>query len=169
MFAECRNYLMNKLKDSGIHMEPVTSMKALRLYGDSHLAAVLFEEESINRCGSKSIYKDQTGASKQRKKIFNRELTFTVVIGEYDPEKAGAIYEEFLKNIGRGFYIDGNFVSLEPLEAEWVENADSILKAKIAIQLRVTFYGGIYADTGRINTGTKKMDIEVMKDRDKNG
>ena len=31
-------------------------------------------------------------------------------------------------------------------EADWVEEGDSVLKAKIAVQFDVTFEGGIYAD-----------------------
>lgn len=32
-------------------------------------------------------------------------------------------------------------------EADWVEEGDSVLKAKIAVQFDVTFEGGIYADS----------------------
>ncbi|MDR2024027.1 MAG: SON protein [Hungatella sp.] len=161
MFYECRKFLIDKLKESGIRMEPITSTKKLNTYTDSHVGAVLFHEENLNRNGSKRLYEDQTGAARRRRKIFDRNLSFGVVIGEYDPQKAEIIYEEFLRNLGSGLYIDGNFIYAEPSDAEWAEGEDSILKAKIAVQLKVTFSGGVYRDTDYLDIGGKQLDIKT--------
>lgn len=164
MFFECRKYLIDKLKDSGIHMEPITSSKKLNIYQDSHVGAVLFHEENLSRNGSKKSFKDQTGASGKRQKVFDRNLSFDVVIGEYDPQKAEIIYEEFLRSLERGLYVDGNYIDVEPSDAEWAESDDSILKAKIAVQLRVTFFSGVYKDKDYLNISGKQLDIVVKKE-----
>ncbi|WP_270815172.1 SON protein [Hungatella effluvii] len=163
MFEPCRKYLIDTLKDSGIHMEPITSMKRLQLYGNSHVGAVLFEDETLRRNGSKRNYVDQGGASRKRRRLFDRDLTFQVVIGEYDPIRLDEIYQEFLKRLGHGLYVDGNFIAAEPSDVDWVEEADSILKAKIALKVAVTFYGGIYKDSDRLNLGSKTLHIRADK------
>ena len=45
MYAKCREYLIDRLRASGIQMEPITSLKKLQLYRNSHVGAVLFDEE----------------------------------------------------------------------------------------------------------------------------
>ena len=50
--------------------------------------------------------------------------------------------------------MDGNWVNIVVGEADWVEEGDSILKAKVAVQFDITFEGGIYEDRD-----IKPMDI----------
>lgn len=64
------------------------------------------------------------------------------------------ILENFLRNLKKGIDVDGNWVNIVVGEADWVEEGDSILKAKVAVQFDITFEGGIYQDRD-----IKPMDI----------
>ncbi|EPR07767.1 hypothetical protein [Ruminiclostridium papyrosolvens] len=147
MFTECREYLLTKLKEAGIHSKPYTSMKRLRASQETHVGAVLFEEESFNRSGTKTIFSDQTGERHKRRKIFSRETTFSVIIGDPDPTKTETIFEAFLRIIDSGIYINGDYTPIQVEEAEWVDDDDSILKAKVAVNFKVKFLGGVYKDS----------------------
>ena len=51
MFAECQQFLKEALKEAGIRTLPITTMKQLKLCADSHIGAILFEEETLTRSG----------------------------------------------------------------------------------------------------------------------
>ncbi|PYG86734.1 hypothetical protein LY28_02760 [Ruminiclostridium sufflavum DSM 19573] len=157
MFTECREYLIEKLREAGIRSKPYTSMKKLRTSQEAHIGAVLFEEEVFDRSGAKTRYSDQTGAQHKRRKIFSRETTFSVVIGDPDPKKTEDIFEAFLSALDKGIYMDGNYTPIEVEESEWVDDDDSILKAKVAVNVKVKFAGGVYKDTDF----AKLADIEI--------
>ena len=70
-----------------------------------------------------------------------------MIIGDYTEDAAEAMFERFLSGLGSGIMVDGNFVPLEVEGADWVDSDDSILKAKVAVQIKVRFDGGIYRDT----------------------
>ena len=53
-----------------------------------------------------------------------------------------------MASLDRGIYIDGNFVPIEIEGADWVDKDDSLLKAQVAVQVMITFNGGVYCDTG---------------------
>lgn len=114
---------------------------------ESHVGAVIFQSESISRNGSKTRYKDQEGAQKKRRRIFDRDLSFGVTIGDYTDEAVETIYSAFLASLDEGIYVDGNYVPVEVSAADWVDSDDSILRAKVAMQVIVTFHGGSYQDT----------------------
>ncbi|CAH8248798.1 hypothetical protein WJ0W_006768 [Paenibacillus melissococcoides] len=101
-------------------------------------------------------------AKHKRRKMFERETTFVVVIGEYSQEQADAIFEAFLALLDPGILIDGNYTALEVEEADWVDKEDSILQAKIAVQLKVTFRGGVYKDTdfAKVNYHVRSIEKE---------
>ena len=84
-----------------------------------------------------------------------------MIIGEYTAEKAEEIYERFLRTVERGLYIDGNFTGAEIEGADWVEKEDSILKAKVAVQVKVRFDGGVYRDTGYIDISEKDLGVQI--------
>ena len=42
-------------------MEPITSLKKLQLYRNSHVRAILFDEETLERDGSRRVLKTRTG------------------------------------------------------------------------------------------------------------
>lgn len=151
MFTECREHLIEKLKEAGIRSKPYTSMKKLRASQEAHIGAVLFEEETFDRSGAKKYYSDQTGAQHKRRKVFSRETTFSVIIGDPDPLKTEEFFEAFLRALDKGIYIDGNYTALEVGDAEWVDDDDSILKAKVAVNVKIKFMGGVYKDTDFAN------------------
>lgn len=147
LYACSKQYLLDKLKEAGLKTKPYTTQKSLERSQDSHIGAILFEAETFNRNGSKIRYSDQTGARKKRRKVFDRGLSFTVIIGEYSEDAAEAMFERFLSSLDSGIMVDGNFVPIEVEGADWVDSDDSILKAKVAVQIKVRFDGGIYRDT----------------------
>ncbi len=157
MFTECREYLIGKLKEAGIRSNPYTSMKKLRASQEAHIGAVLFEGEAFDRSGAKTIYSDQTGVQHKRRKVFSRETTFSVIIGDPDPKKTEVFFEAFLSALDKGIYINGNYTPIEVEEAEWVDEDDSILKAKVAVNVKIKFIGGVYKDTDF----AKLSDVEV--------
>lgn len=148
LYAESKAYLLAKLKEAGLKSKPYTTIKGLEKSQESHVGAVIFEKEVISRNGSKKLYKDQEGAQKKRRKVFNRNLTFTVTIGDYTDDAVEAMFEKFLASLDRGIWVDGDFVPLEAEGADWVNKDDSILKAQVAVQVAITFEGGLYKDTG---------------------
>lgn len=146
MFNECRNYLIAQLKAAGIKTPIITSFKQLKASGESHIGAVLPEDELLSRSGSKTIYKDADGKHR-RTKVFDREIVFVVMIGDYDEIKCETIYENFVTGLDRGLAVDGNYTPIELEKTEWVVKADSLLQSKLAVQFPVRFLGGIYRDT----------------------
>lgn len=141
-----KNYLITKLKESGIKSQVYTNMKKLKQANEPHLGAVLRNGESFERSGSKTNYVDQQGQRMRRVKLWNRDTTLRVIIADTSEEKVEEILEEFLILLGKGVAVDGNWVNIVVGEADWVEEGDSVLKAKIAVQFDVTFEGGIYQD-----------------------
>lgn len=147
LYAESKAYLLAKLKEAGLKSKPYTTIKGLEKSQESHVGAVIFEEEAISRNGSKKLYKDQEGAQKKRRKVFNRNLTFTVTIGDYTDDAVETMFEKFLASLDRGIWVNGDFVPVEVGGADWVNKDDSILKAQVAVQVAITFEGGLYKDT----------------------
>lgn len=148
LYTESKAYLLAKLKEAGLKTKPYTTIKGLEKSQESHIGAVIFEKETISRNGSKKLYKDQEGAQKKRRKVFDRKLTFTVTIGDYTDDAVETMFEKFLASLDRGIWVDGDFVPLEAEGADWVNKDDSILKAQVAVQVAITFEGGLYKDTG---------------------
>lgn len=160
MYTESKQYLVQKLKEAGLKSNPYTSEKALEKSQESHIGAVLFESEAILRNGSKTHYRDQQGAQKKRRKVFDRGLTFTVIIGDYSDEAVEAMFERFLGSLDEGIDINGDFVPIEVEGADWVDKDDSILKAKVAVQIKITFNGGLYRDTGFAKLSELETSVE---------
>lgn len=152
MIGQCKDYLCQKLQDAGIKSKIYTSMKRLKASQESHIGAVMFEGDNFSRSGSKKIYVDDGGDKQKRRKVFDRQTAFVVVIGEYEQDKCEKIFEDFMRSLDRGIVIDGNFAPIEAEEAEWVDEDDSILKAKVAVQVKIRFDGGIYKDTAYAKT-----------------
>ena len=137
----------SKRTDEGGKSKPYTTQKALEKSQESHIGAVLFESETLLRNGSKTRYRDQEGAQKKRRKVFDRALAFTVIIGDYTDEAVESMFGAFLSSLDRGIYVNGDFVPIEVEGADWVDKDDSILKAQVAVQIKIRFDGGVYRDT----------------------
>ena len=74
-------------------------------------------------------------------------MTFNVVIGDYSIGDVEETFDKFLRCLPSGLYVDGNYVSIEARSADWLDEEDSILRAKCAVQIKVVCDGGIYVDT----------------------
>lgn len=149
-----RNYIVETLKSSGIKSQVYTNMKKLKQGNEVHVGAVLRNGETFTRSGSKRKFVDQEGRQKRRVKLWERNTSLHVVIADTSEENVEKILEEFLRNLKKGIDVDGNWVNIVVGEADWVEEGDSILKAKVAVQFDITFEGGIYEDRN-----IKPMDI----------
>lgn len=149
-----RNYIVETLKNSGIKSQVYTNMKKLKQGNEVHVGAVLRNGETFTRSGSKRKFVDQEGRQKRRVKLWDRNTSLHVVIADTSEEKVEEILEAFLRNLKKGMDVDGNWVNIVVGEADWVEEGDSILKAKVAVQFDITFEGGIYEDRD-----IKPMDI----------
>lgn len=139
-------YLINVLKESGIRSNVYTSFKKLKQGNELQMAAVLRNSETFGRSGSKKTYTDQEGRQKRRAKLWDRTTSVNVVIADTTEAKVEDILEKFLRRIGKGIEVDGNWTDIEIGDVDWVEEEDSILKARVAIQFEVTLKGGIYED-----------------------
>lgn len=164
MLTECRKVLIENLQHAGFKRGQIyTSKKKLSICNESRVAAVLFESDDIAVHRSKRIYVLEGEKHKRRKK-YDREVSFNVVIGEYELEKVEDIYNHFLEELQEGIYVSGNYVEIVPQKAEWFEDEDTILKSKCAVQLNVVFKGGVYKDSGF--TQVSEFDIAVEKERE---
>lgn len=94
-----REFLVQTLKNSGVHGKIHETLKSLKLCKEIQLGAVLRVNESFRRSGSKKKYTDQEGHRKQRSKLFERVTTLHVVIADSDEEKVDDILTEFLRNV----------------------------------------------------------------------
>ena len=91
LYTQAKAYLVGKLKEAGLKTKPYTTMKSLSRSLESHVGAVLPGTEMIARNGSKTIYQDQEGAQHKRRKLFDRNVTFQVVLGDYTDDKVEAM------------------------------------------------------------------------------
>ena len=85
-----------------------------------------------------------------------------------DEEKLEELLEGFLSNLERGFYDDGgNWVDVTPVETDWVDEDDCVMKAKMAVQIKVVCKYGIYKDVAAWTSpeGTE-MELTTGKDED---
>lgn len=155
-----RDFLVQNLRDAGVHGRIHESLKSLKNCSEVHVGAVLRAGEEFTRSGTKRRYTDRQGQRRQRNRLLKRITMLHVLIADTDEAKVEGILERFLENISKGFAADGNWIDLEIGEADWVERDDSILKSKIAVEFDVILTGGIYTDTdiitakaGSIGTG----------------
>lgn len=146
MFTECQGELIRALKAAGCEREPFLSLKNMQLSAESRISAVLCEEELVERDSGKKSYTAAGGERLKRCKLYSRNITYTVIIGNYEQVRAEQTYEKFLEELATGIYVDGNYVAIEPSEAQWMGEKDHILQAKVAVQLKVSCQGGLYQD-----------------------
>lgn len=172
LYAACKQYLIEKLKQAGVQTRIYTTHKALEKCVESHVGAVLFEREDCARNGSKKRFRDEEGAKHKRRRVYDRSLTFSTVIGEYTDDAAEEIFERFLASLDAGLYVDGNFVEITVEGSDWVDAGDSLLRAKVAVQTAVTFHGGLYRDTSYAplrHVEVKEVERNMMRKEPANG
>lgn len=158
MVLECREYLIDLLKKSGVRTNIITNWKRLQLNQEAHLGAVCFQSDEFSRDGSKKYF-EEDGKRKIRTKKFQRETVFSIVIGEYTMEKCEAIFESFMKYIDKGIYLDGNYVEIETFEMDWVDKEETTLKSSMAANFKVKFIGGMYED--KVLSDIPEIEINV--------
>ncbi len=162
MYTECQAELVRALKAAGCEKEPFLSMKRMAASAESRISAVLCENDQVERTGGKKFYTSEEGKRRLRRKRYERDIVYTVVIGDFSQEKAEDTYEKFLLELKNGIYVDGNYVSINPSDSSWTAEKDHILYAKVAVQVKITCHGGLYqdADAGRV----ADVDIDVGKE-----
>lgn len=156
-----KNYLIEKLKEAGIKSQIYTNMKKLKTCSESHLGAVLRAGETFSRSNSKKKYSDD-GTARRRIRYFDRETKLKVIIADNTEEKVELILTKFLVGIGKGLEVDKEWIEIEVGDADWVENGDSILKSKIAVELEITFKGSVYVDR---QMRQKELEVSISKER----
>ncbi len=143
-----KEYLEAALKEGGMTGRIYASVKELKHAQGTNYGAVLRGKDKPTRSKSKKYYKDEEDRSMLRHKPYDMETTYNVVIAAATEEKAEEVLEGFLKAVGRGYYDDGgNWVAVEPEETDWVDEDDSVMKAKVAVQVAVICRYGLYIDT----------------------
>ena len=120
---------------------------------------MLFEKEQLEKDKWKRIFYSDDG-KKKRRKLYKRELTFNVIIADADIDAVESIYEKFLEQLPDGIYVDGNWTELIPEEADWLDDEDTILSAKCAVQFLVRCTGGIYKDTDFRRIENVQVEVE---------
>ncbi len=159
MYTACQEELVRALKAAGCEKEPFLTMKRLQNSAESRISAVLCEEEQLERNAGRKYY-TADGNSHKRAKIFDRNIVYTVIIGDFTQDKAEETYENFLLALVRGIYVDGNYVAIEPSEAQWMGEKDYILNAKVVVQVKITCSGGLYRDTDMAKISDIKTDVK---------
>lgn len=162
MFVECQKELIKVLKASGCEKQPFTSKKKMETSAESRISAVLCEEETLERHKGGKVFTDAGGKKHKRTRVYNRDIAYTVVIGEYSNDRLEEIYEKFLAGFPDGIYVDGNYVAFGLSETEWMAEKDHILHAKVAVQVKVICRGGLYKDTDMVRL--KDIGVEVGKE-----
>jgi len=89
-------------------------------------------------------------------------IKLKVIIADNTEEKVELILTKFLVGIGKGLEVDKEWIEIEVGDADWVENGDSILKSKIAVELEITFKGSVYVDR---QMRQKELEVSISKER----
>lgn len=161
-------FLEAALKAGGLTKSIYTSLKQLKHAAGTQYGAVLRISDTPVRATSKKTFKDQQDASLIRRKLYTCETAYNVVLAAADEEKLEELLEGFLSNLERGFYDDGgNWVDVTPVETDWVDEDDCVMKAKMAVQIKVVCKYGIYKDVAAWTSpeGTE-MELTTGKDED---
>lgn len=141
-----QTYITSRLKEAGIKTKVCVNMKELKAFSGSHVGAAIIDKDKFEREKKNKVYQIGDSTIKRIKKL-NRQTTVNVVIGEFETSKCDEIFAKFLSLVEKGIYDpEGNYIEIEMGDAEWVDKEDSILQSKIAVQLPITFIGGIYQD-----------------------
>lgn len=142
-----KDYIENKLREAGVKGKIYKTMKELKQFTGVELAAVIPAEESFERNGAKGYITKEEGKRYLRKKIYKRTTNVLVVISNKNDSATDEIMCRFMSLLERGINDgNGNWVDIECKKGEWIDESDSIIRNNIAIQLLVTFTGGIYND-----------------------
>lgn len=151
-------YLKNALKKAGMRGNIHESLKSMTHDNGFHYAGILRSTDSPERAKSKKTFRDQQDVPMLRKKYFDVTCVYNVVICDRDEESLEDILENFMVNLGKGFDDgNGNWVGTDIGTADWVDEEDSVLKARLAVEIPITLHYGIYEDvrTAKMPSGAE--------------
>ena len=153
-------FLEAALKAGGLTKTIYTSLKQLKHAAGTQYGAILRISDKPIRATSKKTFKDQQGASLTRRKLYTCETAYNVVLVAADEETLEKLLEGFLSNLERGYYDDGgNWVDVTPEETDWVDEDDCVMKAKMAVQIKVVCRYGLYKD---VATAVSPENVEMI-------
>lgn len=145
MISECKQFLIEELKKAGIKSQIHVAEKTLKISSESHIGAVLFQGDNFTRNGSKRQIETESGKVLRVKRL-DRDIRFSVIIGDYNEDAVERTFDTFISNLPDGIDVMGNYVEIEISDADWVPKEDSVLKSKLSVQIQITFKGGVYSD-----------------------
>lgn len=161
-------FLEAALKSGGLTKTIYTSLKQLKHAAGTQYGAILRIGDKPVRATSKKSFRDQQGAPLVRRKLYTCETAYNVVLVAADEETLEKLLEGFLSSLDRGYYDDdGNWVEVTPEETDWVDEDDCVMKAKMAVQVKVTCRYGIYKDVAPVSS-PEGADITMATGEDEN-
>ena len=114
--------------------------------------------EKLKEAGLKSKpYTTQKGLEKSQESHIGAVLFESETLLRNGSKTRYRDQEGAQKKRRKGIYVNGDYVPIEVEGADWVDKDDSILKAQVAVQIRIRFDGGLYRDTNF----AKVTDVEV--------
>lgn len=87
MYTECQEELIRALKAAGCEREPFLSLKRMANSAESRISAVLCEDDQLERSTGKRFFTAEDGRNMRRTKLFSRDITYTVIIGDFTQER----------------------------------------------------------------------------------
>lgn len=153
-----KEFLEGALKAGGMTGRIYQSVGELKHAQGTFYGAVLRGKDTPTRSKSKKYFIDQEDCSMLRRRHYDCETEYNVIIAASTEQKAEEVLEGFLIALGKGFDDGkGNWVGIEPDETDWVDEDDSVLKAKVAVQVIIKCKYGIYTDekAGTMPSGTQ--------------
>lgn len=156
-----KQYLTEVLRNAGVTGTIYESLKKMSEDEGTYYAGIIRCSDKTVRAKSKKKF-EQGAVTMNRLKLYDVETLYRVVIAEYDEEHLETYVEEFLKNLSKGYDDgNGNWVGVESGDVDWVDEKDSILKAKLSVEIPITFSYGLYRDqTASQITGKPAVGIE---------
>lgn len=144
MIGLVKDYMEQRLKEANCKGQIYKTFKDLEISKAMYLGAILFEKEKFEADNTKIVHK--IGAQKQiREKVLSRRLMMSVVIGAASQEEVEQISNLFIISLGRGINdLEGNYIEINILDADWLFDKESILMSKVAVQYKIEFIGGVY-------------------------
>lgn len=143
MIAECRAYLEDKIKAAmGSETKVFHTFKELAACMESHVGSVLIDSETLSKNGHRAVLQGQTVPGL---KVYDREQSLSVSMGEYTLEKLEPMYEAFLASLDRTIPVGGGYsAALTVSGSEWLLKEDNILKSNVSVVMTVTCAGGLW-------------------------
>ena len=144
MITRYKTYIEQLLKAAGVD-KVCKGLKELKQYSGTRLAAILLDDEDFEQDGTKATVL-VNGKKVKRIKKYSRLTSLIVVITLDTEEATDDAMCSFMGLLDKGIECNGNWVEIECKKGNWNEDADSILRGKVAVQLLIEFKGGIFVD-----------------------